>query len=273
MNLVRAELFKIRTTSLWWIFGVLLIPLWAATLLLNWLSEHFLLSNDAAGGGARADQVEAARQAVSVAANLYTSGQYIGILLVLLLSAIVVTNEFFHLTATSTFLVTPRRSRVIAAKFVAAMLVGLLVWALTTALNLIFAPLILHQLGVGIQLGAAGVWRAIGLNALAYLLWAVLGVGFGVLIRSQIAATLVLSISYVIGATAVNVVFSLLANNFARWIEKLEVLVPTTASQLMISGTEVPGNPPRWAGAVVLIGYAIITGLIGTLLTRRRDIS
>jgi ABC-type transport system involved in multi-copper enzyme maturation permease subunit len=273
MNLVRAELFKIRTTSLWWIFGLLLIPLWAASILLNWLGEHAVLTSDPNGTGQAADQARAASQPIAVAANLYTSGQYIGILLVLLLSAIVVTNEFFHLTATSTFLVTPRRSRVIGAKFVAAALVALGIWAITTVLDLIFAPLILHQLGVGLQIGAAGVWRAIGLNALAYLLWAVLGVGFGVLIRSQIAATLVLSISYVIGATAVNVVFSLLANNVARWVEKLQVLVPTTASQLMISGTELPGNPPRWVGAVVLIGYAALTGAIGTLLTQRRDIS
>jgi len=41
----------------------------------------------------------------------------------------------------------------------------------------------------------------------------------------------------------------------------------------MISGTEIPGNPPRWVGAGVLIGYAVLTGIVGTLLTQRRDIS
>jgi hypothetical protein len=51
------------------------------------------------------------------------------------------------------------------------------------------------------------------------------------------------------------------------------VLIPTTASQLMISGTELPGSPPRWVGAVVLIGYALVTGVLGTAIMRRRDIS
>ena len=52
------------------------------------------------------------------------------------------------------------------------------------------------------------------------------------------------------------------------------MLVPTTASQLMISGTELPGNPPRWVGAVVLIGYAADhAARSGTLITKRRDIS
>ena len=41
----------------------------------------------------------------------------------------------------------------------------------------------------------------------------------------------------------------------------------------MISGTELPGNLPRWVGAVVLIGYALVTGVIGTLIMKRRDIS
>jgi hypothetical protein len=41
----------------------------------------------------------------------------------------------------------------------------------------------------------------------------------------------------------------------------------------MISGTELPGSPPRWVGAAVLVGYALVTGVIGTLIVRRRDIS
>ena len=121
------------------------------------------------------------------------------------------TNEFFHLTATTTFLVTPRRESVILAKFGAAVVV---------------AP---GRLGVhhgaqpdlrrrsswtrcdlGSQLGEPAVWRAIGLNALAFVLWAVLGVGVGVLIRSQLAATLILSIVYVVGTQAVGLIFFLL---------------------------------------------------------------
>jgi ABC-2 type transport system permease protein len=97
MNLVKAELFKLRTTSLWWVFAIVLVPLYAASLLANWASEN------------SPDGTASTRSASEVAANLYTTGQFFGVLLVLLLSAIIVTNEFFHLTATTTFLVTPRR--------------------------------------------------------------------------------------------------------------------------------------------------------------------
>jgi ABC-2 type transport system permease protein len=266
MNLVKAELFKLRTTSLWWIFAIILIPLWAVSLLLNWATEDSQTAANASPG-------ETVRTASEAAANLYTSGQFFGVLLVLLLSAIIVTNEFFHLTATTTFLVTPRRERVILAKFVAAIVVGLVAWVVVTVLDLIFVPIILNQLDFGAQLGDGAVWRAIALNALAFVLWSVLGVGAGVLIRSQIAATLTLSILYVVGTQAVALIFYLLSEYVWKWIEHLQVLVPTSASQLMISGTDLPGNPPRWLGAVVLIGYTLVTGVLGTVLTKRRDIS
>jgi ABC-type transport system involved in multi-copper enzyme maturation permease subunit len=276
MRLLNAELFKLRTTSIWWIMGLILIPLYAASIGFNWLSSYALTSGQADGGGGGANaqaQVDAVSQPINIATNLYTTGQYMGVLIVLLFSAIIVTSEFFHLTATTTFLVTPRREAVILAKLGAGMVVGLAVWAITTVLNLLLVPLIMDALNLPVQLGEPAVWRAIGLNLLAFLLWAVLGVGLGVLIRSQLAATLILAIVYTIGAAVVGVIFTLLTQYVAEWIGKLQVLVPTTASALMLSGTELPGNPPRWVGAVVLIGYAILAGVVGTLITKRRDIS
>ena len=275
MRLVRAELFKVRTTALWWIMGIILLPLYAASLGLNWLSSYALVHGQANGGGqANAQaQVDAAAQPINIATNLYTTGQYMGVLIVLLLSAIIVTTEFFHLTATTTFLVTPRREAVILAKFGAAIIMALVVWAITTVLNLLLVPIIMNALNLSSQIGEPAVWRAIGLNALAFLLWGVLGVGLGVLIRSQLAATLILGIVYTIGTSIFQVIFTLLSTYVAKWFENLQVLIPTTASSLMLSGTELPGNPPRWVGAVVLIGYAAVAGVIGTVITKRRDIS
>ncbi|MEV8505785.1 ABC transporter permease [Actinoplanes sp. NPDC051475] len=274
MNLVRAELFKVRTTSLWWVMGLILVPLYAASLLFNWATASAgSPPPDSGVSDSQQAQFDAVMQPINVATNLYTSGQFMGVLIVLLLCAIIVTSEFFHLTATTTFLVTPRREAVILAKFGAAVVIGLVVWALTTLLNLIFVPLILNSLDYGSQLGEPAVWRAIGLNALAFVLWAVLGVGAGVLIRSQIAATLTLAILYTVGTSAVGLIFFLLTEHVAKWFENLQVLIPTTASQLMISGTELPANPPRWVGAAVLIGYALLAGGLGTWITKNRDIS
>jgi ABC-2 type transport system permease protein len=275
MRLIGAELLKIRTTSTWWIFSLILIPLWALAVLYNWGTANITSGIDT-NADVPADQAELVRvtnEAVNVATTLYTSGQFLGVLLVMLLGAIIVTNEFFHLTATTTFLTTPHRERVLLAKLAAAVLLGLVFWLITTILNLIVVPLVLNNLEMPAQLGEPAIWRAIGLNALAFALWAIVGVGAGVLIRSQLGATLTLSIAYVIGTFGASLVFFLLTEYVAEWFNNLQVLVPTTASSLMISGTELPGNPPRWVGAVVLIGYAVVTGVIGTAIMRRRDVS
>ncbi|OJF11547.1 ABC transporter permease subunit [Couchioplanes caeruleus] len=275
MNLVRAELLKIRTTNTWWIFGIVTLVLWVLAVLYNW-GESYSLQQMTAGEGVEGDgaaQIVAAAEPVNIASTLYTSGQFMGLLMVLMLATIVVTNEYFHQTATTTFLLTPRREAVILAKLVASVILGSIFWLVTTLLNLVAAPIVLGLLKVDVQLGEPAVWRAIGLNALAYALWAILGVGAGVLIRSQLGATITLSSVYVIGTFGASLLFLLLVSRFGEGIGKLQVLVPTMASDLMVSGTEMPGNPPRWVGAAILIGYALLAGGFGTWIAKRRDVT
>ncbi|KIR63200.1 MULTISPECIES: ABC transporter permease [Micromonospora] len=274
MNLVRSELLKIRTTNTWWVFGLISLPLWALTALINWLQTDALASGNFGDVPAdQADQVTAAQSVDSLAANIYTNGQFFGLLIVMLLGIIVVTSEFFHQTVTTTFLTVPHRTAVMTAKLVAAAVLAMLFWLVTTGLNLVLGVLVLNSVDLGSQLGNGAVWTATALNALAYLLWSVLGVGIGVLIRSQIGATVTGILLYLGGSIGAAIAISILAARWGEWINNLQVLVPSLASSLMVSGTQIPGNPPRWAGAAVLIGYAVVTGVIGTLTMRRRDIS
>ncbi|MFD2767293.1 ABC transporter permease [Micromonospora eburnea] len=274
MNLVRSELLKIRTTSTWWVFGLISLPLWAITLLLNWIQTSALASADFGEVPAdQADKLHAVQTVESLAANIYTNGQFFGLLIVMLLGIIVVTSEFFHQTVTTTFLTAPHRTAVMLAKLVAAAGLAIVFWLITTALNLVFGGLILSSVDVGSQLSSGGVWRAVGLNGLAYLLWSMLGVAVGVLIRSQIGATVTSILLYLGGTIGAAFAISLLAMKFGDWINKLQLVVPSLASSLMVSGTEIPGDPPRWAGAAVLIGYTVVAGVIGVLTIRRRDIS
>lgn len=274
MNLVRSELLKIRTTSTWWIFALIALPLWGLALFFNYVQLQFLSDpSGPAGNPEQNAQLQAMGDPANVAATLYTNGQFFGVLIVMLLGVIVVTNEFFHQTATTTFLTTPRRTAVILAKLLTAATLGAFFWVVTTGLNLVIAPLLLGSLDLASQLNEGSVWRAIGLNGLAYLLWAVFGVGFGVLIRSQIGATVTAILFYFAGYIGAGLILTVLSAKFGEWINNLQVLVPSLASQLMVSATQLPGNPPQWLGAVVMVGYALVTGTIGTLIVRRRDIS
>lgn len=278
MNLIHSELLKIRTTNAWWLFGLGAMGMLGLAIALNMLNAHILLDNteEMVEGvpPEQAKQLLAQAEVLNIAANLYTSGQFFGLLFVMLLGIVVVTSEFHHQTVTATFLTTPRRTAVILAKFVAAALFGVLLWWVTTAVNIPATMAFLRIKGLDHQLGEPEVVRAILLNLLAYLLWGILGVGFGVLIRSQIGATVTAVVLYLIGTTAASILFTLLAQWLdAEWISKLQVIVPSIASNLMITGTELPGSPPQWVGAAVLIGWTVVTGAVGTLILRQRDIA
>ncbi|MGA3527475.1 ABC transporter permease [Melissospora conviva] len=276
MKLIRAELFKIRTTSTWWILALVTVPLWALTLFFNWLQTETLLDAELVGELSAMEGNEAlavAAQLENVAANLYTNGQFFGLLMVMVLGILVITSEFFHQTVTTTFLTTPHRTAVSLAKLGAAAILGVFFWLATTLLNFAVTLPILSSYGVDSQLDSGAIWQAIALNGLAYLLWAIFGVGIGILVRSQLGATVTAIVVYLGGYIGAGTAIILLATRYGDWINNLQVLIPPLASQLMVTGTDLPGNPARWVGAVVLIGYAVVTGAVGTALLRKRDIS
>jgi len=298
-RLVKAELLKLRTTNTWWIFGICVIATTALSLLINLVQAHQDLNNlaelkksgppvvpDATPDQLAAIQrnfVEAtdlARILRVNAANIFTSGQYFGLLFVVILGALIVTNEFFHQTATITFLVTPHRTQVIVSKFVAGAVLAAGFWLLTTVINLIVGSIFFSSSGYSVPLGQWPVARSIVFNLLAYVIWAILGIALGVLIRSQLGATITGTVAYLLGFPVAVVFFSLIHAYVIKqdWVFNGMLAVPSVASQVMVTSDRVPLGPnslgpPWWVGLLVLIGYGLLAGAVGTLITRRRDIS
>lgn len=296
-KLVRAELLKIRTTNTWWIFllafflitaGVLAIWILVANDTINnavSLANEQFVPPPPDSGMSPAEIEEQRRQferdrdldrtLVAQAANIYTSGQYFGLMFVMLLGTLLMTNEFYHQTATATFLTTPHRTRVILGKLGTAMLAAGFFWVLATVMNLAAGAIFFSAKGYDAQLGEWPVTRAVLLNGLAFLLWGVLGVGLGVLIRSQIGAVVTGTVAYVVGTFLITTIFQVLYFGLNwKWVLYPMVLWPGVASSVMISPEQpFPDSPAWWVGALVLVGYGILFGTVGTLITRRRDIS
>jgi ABC-type transport system involved in multi-copper enzyme maturation permease subunit len=225
---------------------------------------------------ARYDEAHSVAGLAKIAANLYTSGQFFGVMLVMVLGALVVTNEYFHQTATATFLATPHRTTVIVAKLIAGVALGAVAWVLTTAISVTVGVIFLNSEGVSTSLGQWDVTRSVLLNLAAFAMWAVLGIALGVLIRSQIAAVVTGTVVYLLGIVAANIVFNLVHSYLIKedWVLTAQVAVPAVASTVMVTpGSAFPHAPEQWVGAAVLLGYGLVAGVIGTLVTRKRDIS
>jgi len=278
VNLVRSEYRKIRTTNTWWLFGLFTLILLAITLLFNMLQAHFYLTSPPPGADdpTQAAQFGLQSQAATQAANIFTSGQFFGGLFVMLLAILMITNEYYHQTATTTYLITPRRTAVIGAKFVMAIVAAAFFWLVITAIDLTAGAIYLHTEHVSAHLGDWVVQRAILVNLMVFALWGVFGVGLGVLIRSQIGATITAALLYVIGTQLAQLVFFLIRQFLIKkdGVLTAMVIVPATAAQIAVSAVQAfPQAPPWWVGALVLLGYGVVTGLIGIAIMRRRDIS
>lgn len=275
MRLIRSEFLKIRTTNVWWLFTLGAIGLWMVSFFFNALQANFIINPPAEGLSEEDAAIFAAMaNPQAMTSFLATSGQYFGLMFVLLLGILTVTNEFHHQTATTTFLATPHRSAVIAAKTAAAGVFGLLIWLITAGLSIPATMIYLNAQGAESAFGEWPVTRSILLNLLAYLLWALIGVGFGVLIRSQIGATVTALVVYLVGTIAVSIIVTLLQLWLKQdWIDELQWAMPSISSQLLVNGVDLPGQPHYWVGGLVLLGWAAVTGVIGTMITRTRDIS
>jgi ABC-2 type transport system permease protein len=282
-RLIRAEIMKIRTTNTWLLILAGVVVFTAFALWTNGISHHYdlhpaLATMDAAEKArARAQSASAHLPAglTTIAANMMTAGQFIGVLFAMLTGVLVITTEFAHHTATATFLTTPRRERVIAAKLAASACCGAVLWLTSTVIDVAVTPVYLHAQHVSISLTEWAVTRSVLLNLLQFVLWAIFGLGLGAVIRSQIGSVLTGLAVYLAGFAAVEIIFHLIYHLYPHgWILGAPVIAPAVASTIMITPAQAfPHAPPQWAGLVIMAGYTLVLAIAGVTLTRRRDVT
>lgn len=103
-----------------------------------------------------------------------------------LLGALSITGEFRHGTIRPTFLVTPQRGRVVAAKVWASMVIGSAIGLTAAAVAIGVGSAALATRGAAIRLGGGDFARLLVGCAAAAALWAAIGVGLGAVVRSQV---------------------------------------------------------------------------------------
>jgi ABC-2 type transport system permease protein len=244
-GLIAAEWLKLRTTRVLW--GT--VP--AVALLSAVAVAGLVLSSREVADVALLEPTEGVRQAA-----LHVTST--GAALVLVLGIIISAGEYRTQTATDTFLTTPRRSRVVAAKLAMGAILGLALGAIGAAVGLPAAYVWFEAEGVAFPGGSAEVWLTLGGVVLYATLFAILGVAFGSLVRNQVVAivsalTFVLLLEQLLTQAGVSI---------AEWL-------PGNAGAAVV---RTPGDfVDPGAGAALLLAYALVIALAGVVVVSRRD--
>lgn len=247
-RLVNTELLKVRTTrTVWWLL--------IATLALTALNLSLTVGFAGTQGSPPIDSELTQRNVFASAGAAY--------LFPLILGILGMTGEYRHQTVSATFLVEPRRGRVLAAKLIAYALMGLLFGIASAALTLILAFPLLRLRGVDTLAAGVDVPAIILASLAATTLYAVVGVAVGALLRNQIAA--------IVGALVWVLVVEALVINLLPEVGKW---FPGGAAGAMVQANVTTGDLlPAWGGGLVFLAYGLALAVAARLLTVRRDIT
>jgi len=191
--------------------------------------------------------------------EVFQVGSRAGMLFAGLAGAIAITAEIRYGTIRPTFLATPRRGPVIAAKLAISGLAGIVFGLLAEGLMAGDAAVAFAVRGIGNQLTSGDYLQLLAGGAAAAALWAAAGVGIGALVRNQVGALVGLCAwMFVIEAT------------FESFLPSVGRLLPGGA------GLALAGNSDELSAgvaALLLVLYAAVAAAGGWRATLRRDIA
>ena len=248
-RLVRAEFTKLVSTKVW--IGLLL----GACVLAGGFAALFTGFAGQQGSPAVGDPLFE-RQVLSVASN--------GTVFTIILGIIGMTQEYRHRTATPTFLTTPRRGQVVIAKLVAYALVAVPFAAVVCGVTALVA--VLYSRGRGAQLSLSGDNLEVLLGAgAAMVLFAVIGVGLGSLLRNQVGA--------IVGALVYLFVIENLIGGIPAISSAYKWLPGGASTAMTAAGFEQgPDLLTAGQGGALLLAYGVVFAVLGTLFAVRRDV-
>jgi ABC-2 type transport system permease protein len=182
--------------------------------------------------------------------------------LLLILGIIGMTQEYRHRTATPTFLTEPRRGRVIIAKLIAYALVAVPFTLLILAVNVLVVEIYAGARGDAPALNADNL-QTLGSAGLVLIVYSVIGVGIGALLRNQVGA-IVGSLVYLFVVESIIAAIPAIQSAY-KWL-------PGGAAQAITSSSQGPEVLAPWQGGLLLLGYGLLAAVLGTFLAVRRDV-
>ncbi|QAB16747.1 ABC transporter permease [Leucobacter muris] len=270
-----SEWRKVLATKMWWILAIVIAAY--SAMIASMFAFMFGAMGDAlAGAGPGAPELPA-----QDAANMvYSSVSTFGYVVPLLLGALAATGELRHRTLGLTFTLEPRRGLVLLSKTLVLVVFGVALGAAGLLGAVGAGAGVTAATGGDPMLGSPESWAVIGRVLAALGIWAIIGFGIGVLVRSQ-------AIAIVIALVFTQFVEPLLRTGaqFWEWSAQVAKFLPGAATDsfvgasVMSSLSSLDPSAPQgssalgiWAGLAVLVAYAAVSIAAGWALRWRRDV-
>ena len=239
---IRAEIIKVRSTrtTLGLVLGMIAIIL-LFVILTAWLTSVGEMSG-------REQQ-----------RNLFAIGSFAG-LFAALAGIMLVTGEYRFGTIRPTYLFTPKRSLVLVAKVVAALIAGFVFALVGEILSVGVGGVILDERGISVALSHHDYTLITIGTLIGTALWGGIGVGLGMIVRNQVGAIIgILAWGFVIQ----NLLFNLVPS-VGRW-------TPDQAQNGLMGLTDAHLLDPGVGGAA-LVFWTVVICVAGAVMAARRDV-
>lgn len=250
-TLVSVELLKLRTIALPWVLLGVAVAVMASVTVLSLLLP-------ATGFGLTGTEQLRPLLQQGLVVDLVAVG----------VGVVIVGGEYQHRTIHQTLLTTPHRGRVLAAKLLAAVPVGLTLGLANLATTLAIAVPWLLNSGLAVDLtDGETLLDALGMVA-SITLCVPLGVALVSVLRLQSVALVVYVLWQALGEPAVDFFLSDVTPYLPR-----ELLVALgRAGESGAVPTLAPDPVPMGLAALLLVGYIAVTALVASRTTLRRDV-
>jgi len=267
--IVRGEWLKLRTTAIPWVLAGIAVVITGLFILV------YFLNHGAGGGGSGGGSAFVPNDwgaphpgyphTTTQLRDLVGRG-LTGYIFALLLGVLIITVEFRHKTATTSFLVTPRRWQFVLGKLLMAALAAIGLAVLLLAVTVVGGGIAVVAQGgsFGSLLGQLGA-VAPGL-ILVFVLFALLGVGVGSLVTNQVAALIICLGWFLIVENIIEAIW----HGTVKWL-------PTGAASAaanVTAGRDADfGLFNWWQGSLLILAYGLVFAAIGSFVLARRDIT
>ena len=249
--LVRAELLKLRSTRLSLVLLLATLGMVALTIAVSVPQE------DARDVPLKLDDPRLLAVVV---------GESLGVpqVVVVLLGVLAATQEHRYGTVTSTFLVEPRRARVLVAKCLSSIIGSLAVAVASLAFSVVVTIGLIRSRGGDVTVGTL-LWQVLGAGLLVLALYGVMGVAVGALVRNQVVAV----VAVLVWMLVVEYLLVPALPSVGRWLP-----LGATFALLQIGLTlDLSGSLlAAPVAALVLTGYAVAAAALALVVAPRRDV-